>query len=150
MYWAPNNSEFASDASELFLSRELWANTPYYLNITSDTSIPFIPTGAVEEVFIDTLINFCQIAQGDLKMPLPVEIKAGLVGIRDYRLAVDPQYFGYDKYAGHILRESVLFDQLLSDWNSDPFEFLSPLFSKIYDSAGIERPDVRTAGRRQR
>ncbi len=150
-FWtsAGNRTE-AVDASELFLNREIWANSPYYLQITQAGAPHFIPTGAVEEVFIDTLLSFVQVAREALELSLPVAIKAGLAGVKDYRLAVDLNYFSHERYAGHILRDDVLFEQRLTDWSTDPFNFLHPLFVEIYDAAGIERPDVRAVGRSQR
>jgi hypothetical protein len=66
------------------------------------------------------------------------------------RLAVDPQYFAYSNFEGMILRDNLIWEEALTGWSTDPFDFLLPFFKKVYDIAGITRPDTRTSGRRQR
>ena len=106
--------------------------------------------GAVEEVFVDTLINFVHVARDHLAVPPSVRVVAGLVGVSGFRLAVNSNYFGYNDFAGRILKNSVIYESQLNGWSADPFDCLLPFFSKIYDAAGETRPTVRTAGRRQR
>jgi hypothetical protein len=154
-YWtAVDNPESAWDASELFLSRELWANDFYHIDPERDRAkhagFPFIPTGAVEEVFIDTFINFVQVASEHLAIATPVRVIAGLAGVHGFRLAVDPNYFGFNNFAGRILRESVILESVLNQWSLEPFDFLLPFFKNMYDAAGETRPPIRTSGRRQR
>jgi hypothetical protein len=73
---AVDSAESAWDASQLFLTRELWANDFYHVHRERDRAkevgFPYIPTGAVEEVFIDTLINFTQLAHKHLAIPAPM------------------------------------------------------------------------------
>jgi hypothetical protein len=155
VYWTASDAPLvALDASELFLTRELWGNEYHLLDPTRERvcelGFPYVPTGAVEEVLIDSLINYMNVANGDLGMPLPVRLRAGLVGVQNFRLAVDPQWFAFERFAGRILRNEVLLDTSVADWAADPFDLLRPLFAGIYDAAGVVRPDVRTVGRRQR
>jgi hypothetical protein len=155
VYWTISDSpESAWDASQLFLSRELWSNDFYHVHRererAKEIGFPYIPTGAVAEVFIDTLINFVQLARDHLAVIPPVRIIGGLAGVQGFRLAVDPNYFGFNNYAGRILKDNVVLESTLNNWSADPFDFLLPLFHKIYDAAGIQRPTVRTVGKRQR
>jgi hypothetical protein len=155
VYWTAQATPLvALDASELFLQRELWGNDFHLLDPSrepvAEVGFPFVPTGAVEEVFIDALINYMSVARNNLGVGLPVRIRAGLVGVRDFRLAVDPQFFAFEHIAGRILQDDIVYESLVSDWSVDPFDTLQPLFAQIYDRAGIVRPNVRTAGRRQR
>ena len=142
------------DASELFLSRELWSNDFYHV-ITSDRErgkefgFSYIPTGAFEEVLIDTFINFSNVAQKQLALPLPLRVVAGVANVHGVRLAVDERYFS-SNFDGVILRDNLVWESNLTDWSVDPFDFLVPFFNKIYDIAGSTRPPVRTMGRRQR
>jgi len=141
VYWTtPDNPESAWDASQLFLTRELWANDFYHVYPERDQAkqhgFPFIPTGAVEEVFIDTFINFVQVARDHLAITPPVRVIAGLAGMRGFRLAVDPNYFGYSNFAGRILKDNVIVEDVLNEWSTEPFDFLLPFFNKMYDSAG--------------
>lgn len=154
-YWAtPDEPLKALDASQLYLSRELWANDFYHLDPTRDRvkelGFSFIPTGAIEEIFIDTLVNFVQVARNHLAIQLPVQIIAGLVAVQGFRLAVIQNNFGFNQHAGRILKNNIAFETTLREWTEDPFDLLLPLFNAIYDAAGITRPAVRTTGRRQR
>jgi hypothetical protein len=155
-YWTVHDTpELAMDASELFLSRELWANDFYHV-ITSDhergkeLGFSYIPTGAFEEVLIDTFINFSSVAKKHLALPLPLKVVAGVANVNGVRLAVDERYFHESNFDGVILRDNFIWESNLTDWSVDPFDFLAPFFSKMYDIAGSTRPAVRTTGRRQR
>lgn len=155
VFWSAREApDIALDASELLLTRELWGNDFNLLDPTRDRvgelGFAYVPTGAVEEVFIDALINYMHVANEHLGMILPVRVAAGLVGVRDFRLAVDPQHFMFDRFAGRILRDDVLFETEVTDWTSDPFDVLEAFFTEIYDAAGVDRPNSRTVGRTQR
>jgi hypothetical protein len=149
--FVPNQTtpQVAQDASELFLSGELWANNFYFVDPKSERAIqqgfPFIPTGAVEEVFLSTLSNFIMIARDHLNLELPVQIQAGLVGVQNYRLAVNPEYFHFSNFEGRILRASITHETALNQWTVNGFETLRPLFEKMYDAAGLKRPNIRPA-----
>jgi hypothetical protein len=152
-YPSPSIPDGALDASELFLTGELWANDFYFLDPTKERvrqrGFPFVPTGAVEEVLVDTLRNFIAIARDKMAIKVPVQVKTGLVGVRGFRLAVPPEYFAFSEMEGHILREAIVFETSLGDWSTHPFDILKPFFETIYDAAGLKRPDVRVAGRLQ-
>lgn len=154
-YWTgADNPRLALDASELFLTGELWGQCNYVLNPSAERrnelGFAYIPTGFFEETIIDTLVNFRTVARDQLRLSLPLEIQTGIVGVENYRLAVDPDYFAFDRFAGRILDPTVVFESTLEDWRNDPFDLLLPFFTRIYDSAGITRPNVRSVGRRQR
>lgn len=155
-YWTANDEpELAWDASQLFLTRELWANDFYHVmgpdrERSKEYGFSYIPTGALEEIFIDTFINFVNVASKNLAITPPVRIVAGLANVQGVKLAVDSKHFGYDNFAGSILRDNFVWEAKLEDWSADPFDFLLPFFNKIYDIAGIQRPADRTIGRRQR
>ena len=156
VYWtARDTPESAYDAAELFLTRELWANDFYHV-VSSDREkakeygFQYIPTGAFEEVFIDTFVNFVSVARDHLGLSFPIRVVAGVANVQGVRLAVDQTYFHWSNFDGTILRDNYIWESELTNWNTDPFDFLEPFFNKIYDIAGSTRPAVRTTGRRQR
>jgi hypothetical protein len=156
VYWTIKDApQTAWDASQLFLTRELWANDFYHVvsedrERAQEVGFSFIPTGAFEEVFIDTLINFVAVASKPLGLSLPVRIIAGLGNVQGLKLAVDPNYFRSKNFEGTILRPNLIWEATLTDWTVDPFDFLVPFFERVYDIAGLSRPRTRTTGRRQR
>lgn len=154
-YWSDKESpKTALEASELFLTGELWGNSHYLLAPQPDrekeVGFSYIPTGAFEECLIDTLINFSSIAREHLKFVPPVKLEMGIAGVGDYRLAVDPNYFNFSKFEGRILVNDIRYETILENWVADIFDLLEPFFASIYDRAGIRRPSVRAVGRRQR
>jgi hypothetical protein len=140
-------ARLALDAAELFMSGELWANDFYFLNPIREQmrarGFLFVPTGAIEDICVDTLQNFIAIAKNHLKTELPVQLKVGLVGTHNYRLAVDPRYFAFSEFEGRILRNAITYDAELASWPTSPFDALRPFFETIYDAAGIKRPDIK-------
>jgi hypothetical protein len=142
----PANPRLALDAAQLFMSGELWANDFYFLDPTrermKEQGFAFVPTGAIEEISVDTLRNFVAIAQNQLNFELPVEIKVGMVGVQNYRLAVDERYFAFSQFEGRILRTAITYDTQLNSWTASPLDALKPFFERIYDAAGIRRPDT--------
>ena len=119
-------------------------------HLRDDAVEPYVPTGAVEEILINTLVNFLDVAKNRAELVTPLEIVAGLENVEGYRLAVDPKYFAIQKYVGRIFKNTIDRTATIDEYDCDPFEVLLPLFEQIYDWAGCERPDVRTVGKSQR
>ncbi len=143
----------AFTASLFTRTGELHGIDCYHLQVgrfREDTGEPYVPTGAVEEILIDALANFLDVAKNHAKLATPLEVVAGLEGVEGYRLAVDRNYFAFEKFVGRIFSSTIGERARIDDYDCDPFDVLLPLFKKIYDEAGYERPDVRTAGKSQR
>lgn len=140
-------------AAELFLSKEIWGIDLYHVNpdLPKRTGLtaPYIPTGAVEEVFVDGLINFLEVASENLRLDLPLTVETGIAGVKNYRLAVDYKCFD-SNIIGMILKENITYNTELNQWGLDVYEILKPFFEEIYDAAGEKRPDVRSTSRRLR
>jgi hypothetical protein len=156
VYWTAHDApESAYDASELFLTRELWVNDFYHVvgedrEKAKEHGFQYIPTGAFEEVLIDTFVNFVSVAREHLNLSVPIRVVAGVANVQGVRLAVDQRYFHFSNFDGTILRDNYIWESELTNWKTDPFDFLLPFFNKIYDIAGSTRPPVRATGRRQR
>lgn len=151
--WLEDDPNTAITASLLARNGELYGLDCYHLQIwrnQGETDDPYIPTGAVEEIFIDGLADFLNLARYRLQLSPPLEVIAGLDGIEGYRLAVDPKQFMEEKILGRILYPSIGDTVNIDNFVTNPFDVLLPLFVKIYDAAGLERPEVRTVGKSQR
>jgi len=141
-----DNSEVAYTASLLTRNGDLYAIDRYHLQgykFKKNQETAYIPTGAVEEILIDVLENFLDVAENHVKLAPPLKITAGLKGIEGFRLAVDPVHFGAD-IVGHIFERTVTWVGNVDNYDCDAFDVLLPLFNKVYDCAGHQRPDVRT------
>jgi hypothetical protein len=139
-----SKDEAAYCATELYKTKEIWGIDQYYLSDDTGSGQPrdrsFIPTGAVEEVFIHTVRNYLTVAQNELALNLPMVLEVGLVGIKDYTLAVDRRYF-FGPSAGHILSDSIVRTLPIDEWSMDVESLLRPFFEDIYDAAGETRPN---------
>ncbi|WP_146255525.1 hypothetical protein [Azospirillum sp. TSA6c] len=149
-----DNQEVAWEATQLFLSREIWAIDHYFLSNETNGDfnqkpVNYVPTGAVEEVLIDSLINYLDVAKTKLEIELPVIVEAGLVGVKDYTLAVDTNFF-HSRFAGNVMNDHIKYRFNVETWDVDPFDALKPFFEDIYDAAGENRPNTRTSGKKQR
>jgi hypothetical protein len=145
--------DIAATAGMLTRNNELHGIDRYHLQphrFRSEEHSPYIPTAAIEEILIDGLLNFVDVAHNRLGLSPPFEIAAGVEGVTGYQLAVDPKFFAYDKFVGHIFHDSIARSESIKSVEFDPFDVLEPLFQNIYDEAGVERPRVRSVGRSQR
>jgi hypothetical protein len=146
-YWiSAEQPSPAYGATELFFEGEIWGIDTFYLDVDRSHSreygFPFIPTGALEAMFLFSLQRYVEFARGELKVSPPLRVQCGIVGVAGYRLAVDERYFHYDRFAGHILRNDVVFSGEIADGKVDAATWLKPFFEEIYDAAGVVRPDV--------
>jgi hypothetical protein len=153
-YWSVDDAPLrAVAASQLALSGELWGNDTHFLDsshrFTDEYDFNYVPTSAFEQMFIDTFINYRSVARDGLALSLPITVVCGLANAQGYRLAVNPDYFMFDKFAGEILEDNIEVEATLSDWDADPFDTLRPFFDRVYDAAGVQRPAIRTVGYRQ-
>ncbi|MBV9734814.1 MAG: hypothetical protein JO209_02810 [Acidisphaera sp.] len=151
---AEGDADVAESAVALFLSREIWGIDFRFLRRdlpgrAHGLNTPYVPTGAVEEILLDGFIDFVEAARGPLGLTLPLRVEAGLHGIRDYTLAIRKDRYA-EPFAGHIFKDHIVHKTTLERWDADPFAVLRPLFDAIYDAGGLERPDERVAGKRQR
>jgi hypothetical protein len=143
----------AHTASLLTKQGEIFGIDRYHLQvhrIRETADFPYIPTGALEELLIDGLINYLDVAKHELQLKPPLAFEVGIIGVTGFCLAVDPSQFSFQNYVGLIHVDSIVESGVLHDYDVDPFDRLSRLFEKIYDAAGETRPHVRTTGRRQR
>lgn len=114
------------------------------------TKSNFIPTGAVEEVFIDGLLNAIIFARDGLNTSTRISVTVGLVGVQGFRLAVNPRHSGGNDIVGNIFSDQIGYSLDVDSYDEDPFDLLLPFFNRIYDAAGEVRPDIRTSGRLRR
>lgn len=145
--------DVAISATQFYSWGELFAVDFHLLRPRKERSkgeSKFIPTAAVEEILVDGLSNAITFARDGIKASFPIEVQVGLVGVLGYRLAVDPEYFYGDQFAGYIHQNQIGFSFSLKSLEDDPFDMLLPFFNNIYDAADEVRPDIRTSDRLNR
>lgn len=131
------------NATQVFLSRELWGFDAFALNKALiqfyapppvGTSHPFIPSTYVEEIFTSTLDSYMKFSKAVLGLPLPLRVEAGLVGIKDYRIAVSN-----NRIAGRCLTDIIAWKADISSYENPAGEILLPFFELIWAKCGASR-----------
>jgi hypothetical protein len=126
--------------TQLFLSREIWGVDAMCLNADfikthwRNESAAYIASGLIEEIFVSALHNYLIFAQTHSKLPLPLQIEAGLVGIKGYPISVD----GYNT-GGRSLKNIVQWIGEIAAYGKPAWEILPPFFDLIWDNCGLQR-----------
>ena len=115
-------------------------------NAFGDGDGPCVSAEVVEMILIDGLENFLTVAEDGLVLEKDSHFtaKVGLEGIKNLRLKVTRPPSSLD-FIGPIFAERVE-EHFEVDFYTDPYEALLPFFRKIYDAAGLKRPEQRTLG----
>jgi len=95
----------------------------------------YIASGYLEEVFVGALHNYLGFAEKHLELPLPLQIEAGLVGIKGYPITVSPNGFG-----GRALHDHVQWQGEVLSYEKPSYEILEPFFKLVWAKCGIPRP----------
>lgn len=143
-YWwlQKDESEISDDLpvvglSEAFKTGELWGIDARLLSIPDPRSDePFIPITLLQQDYVEALTNYLDFAKNQLKLDLPLEGRAGLVGVTNYRLAGLRDVFP-EPLVGHIYDNTITDGFQIMSYGTAAEEVLRPFFRKIFDSAGV-------------
>jgi hypothetical protein len=126
--------------TQLFLSREIWGvdaksvNADCILYRFENQPGAYIANGYVENCFVNALRNYLAFARDHLKLPIPLRVEAGLVGIKGYPITVSSF-----NIAGKSLRDSISWQAEVSSYDKPAWEILEPFFDRVWDNCGIQR-----------
>ncbi len=136
--------------TQLFLSREIWGVDARALNadlirerlqqLGRNDFIRYIPNSYIEEHFVKALQNYMAFAQTHLQLLPPLQIEAGLTGIKGYPLAMQNDYI-----RGKALQDTISWQDEISSYEKPAWEILAPFFNRIWDNCGFQRPDQQQA-----
>jgi len=145
--WKPAGGELCY-FTQLFLTREIWGVDARVLNAVLQSELHqefgglrrnYIATGYIEEYFARALQNYLAFAKRHLKLPPPLQIEAGLVGIKGYAIAIDD--FNVN---GSALRDVIQW-QGEATYDESPVNILRPFFKRIWANCDVQRPPARDA-----
>ena len=126
--------------SQLFLTREIWGVDSRSVNAESISqwfgkeTKPYIANVHVEDCFVKTLQNYIAFAKMHLKLPLPLKIEAGLVGIKGYPISTSSFYVG-----GKSLHDAVIWRGEVTSYDKLACEILGQFFDRIWANCGMQR-----------
>jgi hypothetical protein len=127
--------------TQLFLNRELWGVDAFAVNathckkFTEGRSSGYIASMYVERMFVETLSNYLQFARDFLKAPVPLQLEAGLTGIKDYPIAVE------HGMPGRILTNHVRWTGTVPSYDIRSHEILKPFLDYMWAECGVIRPE---------
>jgi len=127
---------FLKASSQLFATGEVWglARWPFVRNRPEFG--PIIPSKSVEQMYRDTLVRYINFLSTHLRIEPPLVIKAGAVGLKGFRLAVNvDQLFGpfYDDAVGETYELNDFSPQAINS-------ILLAFFETLFAASGYERP----------
>lgn len=126
--------------TQLFLSRELWGvdafalNATHCKNFTPRAKSGYVASTYVERVFMETLGNYLEFAKTILTLPPPLQLEAGLTGVKDYPLAVQ------HGFQGRILTNHLRWTGTIPSYELSAEDVLKPFFDYMWAECGIVRP----------
>jgi len=127
--------------TQLFLNKELWGvdaqalYAPRLKGLMTEDYPGFIASSYVEQMFTETLSNYLQFAQKTLELPMPLQVEAGLTGIKGYAIAVE------NGLTGRVLADRVPWNGSVPSYDIRPHEILKPFFDYMWAECGLVRPD---------
>ncbi len=132
--------------TELLKTGELWGIDAYCIERKvhmefSGVKFGYIPCSAFERVFVATLTNYLQFAEGVLKLSLPMKFIAGATRVQGYRMAVPPSLFG-TKFDGDVVEANIVYSGTIDSFQQDPLRILRPFFDYVWRECGLQRPDL--------
>jgi len=126
--------------TQLFLSREIWGvdaeslNADRILQWPVNEKRPYIANTHLENCYVSALGNYLAFAQNHLKLPLPLHVEAGVVGVKGYPISLNAVHIG-----GKSLRDSISWHADVDSYEKPPWVILDPFFDRIWANCGIER-----------
>jgi hypothetical protein len=135
--------------TQLFLSREIWGVDAQILNAEylhqrqkewGRQPLSWIANGYVEEYFVKALHNYLIFAQTHLKLPPPLQVEAGLTGIKGYPISGENNNF-----YGKSLRDVLQWKNEIPAYGKPAWEILGPFFDQIWANCGIQRTSQNQA-----
>ena len=140
-YTFRNDLESVVGVSQLFRTGEIWGIDTYLLSHTDQaTNTRYIPTTMVISELTDTLGNYVGVARDTLGLTPPLGMKVGMAGIANYRLGVPLRRYLHP-YTGDVYENTIEYDTRIESYDIDAGECLAPFFDRMYDVAGVRRPE---------
>lgn len=126
--------------TQLFLNREIWGVDAFALNathcreFTQGRSNGYIASSYVEKTFVETLMNYLHFSRETLGLKVPLQVEAGLVGIKGYPIAVQ------HGMCGRLLQDHIVWKGTVQSDDRPAHAILEPFFKYVWAKCGVERP----------
>jgi hypothetical protein len=135
--------------SQVFLSREIWGIDARILDADylkqrqiswGHPPCAYIASGYIEDFFVKGLTNYLMFARTHLKLLPPLHVRAGVVGVKGYPIAVDNGGF-----IGKSLRDGFEWEGEIGGYQIPQVDILEPFFERVWTNCGIQRTQQNRA-----
>lgn len=126
--------------SQAFRNGEVWGINIDILRQGSSRNPPLVLLRPIEAVFYHALRRYAAFLQSIGQAEPPYTVEAGIVGIKNWTLALfDPSYGA--QYPGAIYQDEIVLRQVLSNLEGETIDkFLLEFFERIHEQTGYPRP----------
>lgn len=137
--YAGGNAGELFSTTQVFKNREIWGVEAFILRGREDYDFKFVPTGAFEIGLIRSLNTYLRLAFERLGYPDRVHVKAGMVNVEGFKLAMPADY--WDKFWGPIFVDVSVQTTVNKNEPESVNAALLKIFEAVFDAAGTERPE---------
>lgn len=134
--------------TQVFHNREIWGIDAATIDKKGlmdwmNVEFGYFPCSTLEESFIFTFSSYLPFCRDFLKLPLPLKFIAGATKVEGYRMTAPNgiRFGGINQFGGRVVKEHLIYEGSIIDFNSDAKILLRPFFEKIWDECGLKRPD---------
>jgi nucleoside phosphorylase len=122
--------------SQLFANGELWGLARWLFVRNRREFGPIIPSKTLEQLYRDMLVRYINFLSTHLRIEPPLVIKAGVVGLKGSRLAVDA-----DQLFGPYYDDALEATYVLNEFSPEAINaVLLQFFEALFAATGYERP----------
>jgi hypothetical protein len=143
-----HDSDKVFSLTQVFRNREIWGIDADTIDKKThmewaEVDFGIFPCSSLENYFLQTLSTYLPFCKDILELPLPVKFKVGATKVANYRMgAPNVTHFpGFQKFGGRVVEDHIIYEETITDFDSDPKVLLRPFFEKIWEECGLKRPD---------
>lgn len=133
------NAGYLIAATQVFKNREIWGTDAHVLRDREEFEHGFVPTAVFEQGMVQSLDIYLDYAFNRLGYGDRAHVQAGMVNVRDYRLAMPNNFI--DGMWGPLYEDVTHQGVVVRGDPSTYTAFLLGLFEQMFDVAGATRPD---------
>ena len=138
-FHSPRDASVIDTLTQLFRSREIWGIA--CLPDRSGQQNQPIRAHLLESFLKEALPRFVKAMVGPLELTPPINLIIGVDGVKGHGMITKFNQFGDDWKRAIIHDDVIISETTIEDPNMSPEELTAPFLNKLWDAAGMERPE---------
>jgi hypothetical protein len=123
--------------TQYFRNGEIWGINADVIRQGERTDENWVPARAIEDTMITSLTVYCEYLALHSKVPPPITVEAGIVGVRNRRLVYETTLAQLSK----MYEDEVIYRATLPDFDPATLDaFLREFLRRVHDNSGVPRP----------